>query len=69
MNNYKNFVQRLPNKELELLLIAIFEDKVMKFIADNAIVTNKEIASDDLLKKISDMENKDKNKKKDKNAK
>ena len=30
MNNYKNFVQRLPNKELELLLIAIFEDKVRR---------------------------------------
>ena len=30
MDNYKNFVQRLPNKELELLLIAIFEDKVRR---------------------------------------
>ena len=30
MDNYKNFVQRLPNKELELLLIAIFEDKVSR---------------------------------------
>ena len=30
MENYKNFVQRLPNKELELLLIAIFEDKVRR---------------------------------------
>lgn len=30
MDNYKNFVERLPNKELELLLLAIFKDKVRR---------------------------------------
>lgn len=39
----------------------IFENKVMKFIADNAIVVDKKISSDDLLKKISEIEQKDKN--------
>ena len=30
MNNFDSFVQRLPNKDLEKLLIAIFEDKVRR---------------------------------------
>ena len=30
MNNYLEFVKRLPNKELEKLLLAIFEDKVRR---------------------------------------
>ena len=30
MDNYLEFVQRLPNKELEKLLLAIFEDKVRR---------------------------------------
>ena len=49
----------------------IFEDKVMKHIADSAIITNKEISSDDLLKKISEIEHKENNlnEKKVKNAK
>lgn len=51
----------------------IFEDKVMKFISDNADVTNEKISSDDLLKKISDIENQEKNtnikEKKDKDGK
>jgi trigger factor len=39
----------------------IFENKVMKFISDNAIVVDKKISSDDLLKKISEIEQQDKN--------
>jgi trigger factor len=39
----------------------IFENKVMKFISDNAIVIDKKISSDDLLKKISEIEQQDKN--------
>ena len=34
----------------------IFEDKVMKFISDNATITEKKISSDELLKKISELE-------------
>ena len=30
MDNYKSFVERLPNKELEKLLLAIFEDKIRR---------------------------------------
>ena len=30
MDNYLEFVQRLPNKELVILLLAIFEDKVRR---------------------------------------
>ena len=30
MDNYKNFVQRLPNKDLEELLLAIYEDKIRR---------------------------------------
>ena len=39
----------------------IFENKVMKFISDNAIIIDEEISSDDLLKKISEIEKQDKN--------
>lgn len=39
----------------------IFENKVMKFISDKAIVVDKKISSDDLLKKISEIEQQDKN--------
>jgi len=39
----------------------IFENKVMKFISDNASVIDKKISSDDLLKKISEIEKKDNN--------
>ena len=49
----------------------IFENKVIKFISDNAIVVEKKISSDDLIKKISEIEQQEKNlnKKKVKNAK
>ena len=30
MDNYKNFVERLPNNELEKLLLAIFADKARR---------------------------------------
>ena len=45
----------------------IFEDKVMKFIEEKANISLKEINSDDLLKKLS--ENEQKNKKKGENEK
>ena len=45
----------------------IFEDKVMKFIEEKANISLKEINSDDLLKKLS--ENEKKNKKKGENEK
>ena len=45
----------------------IFEDKVMKFVEDKAKITKKVINSDDLLKKLSKDEGK--NKKKGKNGK
>ena len=45
----------------------IFEDKVMKFIEEKANISSEEINSDDLLKKLS--ENDKKNKKKGENEK
>ena len=45
----------------------IFEDKVMKFIEEKAIISSQVIDTDDLLKKLS--ENDDKNKKKGENEK
>ena len=45
----------------------IFEDKVMKFVEDKAKITKKVINSDELLKKLSKDEGK--NKKKGKNGK
>ncbi len=45
----------------------IFEDKVMKYVSENATITNKKISSDELLKKISDLDEKKNNLTKGKN--
>ena len=45
----------------------IFEDKVMRYISENATITNKKISSDELLKKISDLDEKKNNLTKGKN--